>query len=134
MPTSGALSRACVTVLLLLQSACASAPKGAGDPSGQYRVEAWAGEQVFTGSLLLERTGDGWRGQLSFDASPPLRTLRLNVDGGSVRLVAQGPGNMVRVQATLSRRELRGTWSSGQLSGVFRGRLSEGFSEARVVP
>lgn len=102
--------------------ACATSADSQRDPSGSYHFEAWYGARASKGTLHVDVRGERSECHVTFEHSPRLRTLRCVVLDGTLHFSGEGPGRIVRIIATFSPGEMRGSWSSGGQAGSFRAR------------
>jgi hypothetical protein len=111
-----------VAALVALLLGCATPSETVRRLAGTYRFEAWSEQQVFLGSLELSRSDVALDCLLSFEPLGLMHTLRCDLSGTTLTVVAEGPARIVRIIASVAGSEITGTWSSGQTAGLFRAR------------
>ena len=109
-----------VVLLAVALSGCATPSKVPPDPSGTYRFEAWSGDRAHTGVLDIRGVEGEWTGSIWFEYSGLADLIHFEIEDGALRLTAEGPDSLIRVNAHFSGSRLSGTWSSRNQGGRFR--------------
>ena len=118
------MKRMTVTLgLTAILAACASGPSGPPplDPVGTYMYSANAEGMVVSGSMMIEKNGDGYEGRITSDVMPAIPISGVEVAGQTMTITASGPDGSLVVEMVMSGMAFEGTWAMGGMGGTFSG-------------